>query len=158
MNDIFGLKIALDAADQSTDPSTQVGCALIRVGDGILAASFNGLVADIADFPERRTSPLKQFFVAHAETSAIHSCARSGIKTQGAWLYCTYTPCANCAQAIIEAGIDRVIIHKQPNVHPAWVESCGHALQMMEESRVAVNYVEHHYGRSLRLAGEMVTV
>jgi cytidine deaminase len=40
---------------------------------------------------------------------AILSCARIGVSTMGALLYCTTFPCHNCAKHIIDAGITRVV-------------------------------------------------
>ena len=45
----------------------------------------------------------------HSELNSIINCARNGISTVGATMYCTMTPCINCALAIIQAGIVKVI-------------------------------------------------
>ena len=45
----------------------------------------------------------------HAELNAILNCARNGVPTVGATIYCTMTPCPNCAMAIIQAGIIEVV-------------------------------------------------
>ena len=45
----------------------------------------------------------------HAEQNAIINCARNGVSTLGATLYCTMTPCLTCAMTIIQAGIVKVI-------------------------------------------------
>lgn len=47
--------------------------------------------------------------VVHAEMAALTSCARMGINTQDADLFCTTFPCHNCAKHIIAAGIRRVV-------------------------------------------------
>ncbi|MEZ6121207.1 MAG: anti-phage dCTP deaminase [Pirellulaceae bacterium] len=47
--------------------------------------------------------------VVHAEMEAILSCARNGISTVDATLYCTTFPCHNCAKHIVAAGIRRVV-------------------------------------------------
>lgn len=47
--------------------------------------------------------------VVHAEMDAILSCARTGIPTRGATLFCTTFPCHNCAKHIIDAGIVKVV-------------------------------------------------
>lgn len=44
----------------------------------------------------------------HAEQNALNACARYGVATDGAELYCTMTPCLSCAMSIISAGITRV--------------------------------------------------
>ena len=45
----------------------------------------------------------------HAELNAILNCARNGVPTIGATIYCSMTPCVNCCMAIIQAGIIEVI-------------------------------------------------
>jgi len=47
--------------------------------------------------------------VVHAEMEALLACARGGIGTTGAHLYCTTFPCHNCAKHIIASGIERVV-------------------------------------------------
>ena len=58
--------------------------------------------------------PIEKFSVhcirtIHAETNAVVNCARNGVSTLGATLYCTMTPCVTCAMMIIQAGIVKVI-------------------------------------------------
>ena len=45
----------------------------------------------------------------HAEHNAILNCAKEGVSTIGSTVYCTMVPCRNCAMAIIQAGIIRVV-------------------------------------------------
>lgn len=45
----------------------------------------------------------------HAEQSAILQCAKYGVSTRGATLYCTLAPCLQCAKSIVMAGISTVI-------------------------------------------------
>ena len=59
---------------------------------------------------ESKISDLTEFGrIVHAEMEAILSCARVGIPTVGASLYCTTFPCHNCAKHIVDAGIKRVV-------------------------------------------------
>jgi dCMP deaminase len=44
----------------------------------------------------------------HAERNAVYFAARHGHATLGADMYCTHSPCVDCAQAIIQAGIATV--------------------------------------------------
>lgn len=44
----------------------------------------------------------------HAEANAIAQASRYGISTNGATLYCNYSPCSMCAKLIINAGIAKV--------------------------------------------------
>jgi len=47
--------------------------------------------------------------VLHAESNAIAKVARSTNSSVGATLYCTLSPCFDCAKLIIQAGIVRVV-------------------------------------------------
>lgn len=49
----------------------------------------------------------------HAEINAICQAARTGIPIDGATLYCKLAPCYNCAKALINAGIKRVVAEKR---------------------------------------------
>ncbi|MDI6784003.1 MAG: cytidine/deoxycytidylate deaminase family protein [bacterium] len=48
----------------------------------------------------------------HAEMNAIVQAARYGISIDGATIYCRMVPCLDCAKAIINAGIKRVVCEK----------------------------------------------
>lgn len=44
----------------------------------------------------------------HSEMNALMQCALDGVSPQGAELFCTASPCFDCAKAIIRAGIVKV--------------------------------------------------
>lgn len=44
----------------------------------------------------------------HSEMNSLLQCALDGVSPQGAVLYCTASPCFDCAKAIIRAGIKKV--------------------------------------------------
>lgn len=45
----------------------------------------------------------------HAETNAIAFAAKAGISIEGATMYCSMSPCINCAKLIINSGIEEVV-------------------------------------------------
>ena len=45
----------------------------------------------------------------HAETNAIATAARRGIKIDGATMYVTSFPCLICMRAIVAAGIKKIV-------------------------------------------------
>lgn len=49
----------------------------------------------------------------HAEVNAILQAAKFGISINGGTIYCKFTPCRNCAMAIMSAGIVRVVAAKK---------------------------------------------
>ena len=52
-------------------------------------------------------------YVLHAEANAILKVARSANSTVGATLYCTTSPCLECAKLIIQSGIKRLVYSEQ---------------------------------------------
>lgn len=55
--------------------------------------------------------------VLHAESNAITKLARSTQSSDGATLYCTLSPCFDCAKIIIQAGIKRVVYSEKYRSH-----------------------------------------
>ena len=49
----------------------------------------------------------------HAEQNAIIQAAYHGSSTKGATLYSTTNPCSSCAKILANAGIARVVCHKE---------------------------------------------
>lgn len=49
----------------------------------------------------------------HAEENAMLQAAEFGIPLKGATVYCTMTPCYNCAMRIVRVGIKRVVAKKK---------------------------------------------
>ncbi len=49
----------------------------------------------------------------HMEINAICQAAKRGIALDGGTVYVQYTPCSNCAKAIVSVGIKRVVCTKK---------------------------------------------
>ena len=105
---------------RSTCARAQVGAVLARRGR-IIATGYNGTPSGMAhcDHACNCFSPSHMAWcrsrkpcldTVHAEANAIVFAARHGQPVEGATLYCTITPCLNCAQLIINAGISMVYI------------------------------------------------
>ena len=55
--------------------------------------------------------------VVHAEMNALCFCAKTEIESEGSTIYLTLSPCANCALAMIQSGIKRVVyLEKYRNI------------------------------------------
>lgn len=65
--------------------------------------------------------------VVHAEMASLLACARLGISTVGATLYCTTFPCHNCAKHIVAAGVARVV-YVEPYEKSKAIELHGDAI------------------------------
>ena len=102
------IALAGHVAQWSKDPSTKVGAVLVRPVDmTVISMGFNGFPRGVNDLEERYSNrPLKYKLVVHAELNAILTAKEP---LTGAHLYVTLSPCNECAKAIIQSGIARVV-------------------------------------------------
>ena len=99
--------IANRIALQSHDTDHKVGCVIVK-HNNIIAMGWNGMPRTMDNdtkLPNGTTKPE----VLHAETNAIAKLSMSTQSSQGATLYCTLSPCLECAKLIYQAGITRVV-------------------------------------------------
>ena len=68
----------------------------------------------------------------------LYKAARAGYATEGLTMYCPWYSCSDCARAIIQCGIKRVIGHKEyfDKTPDRWKKSCGIGIQLMQEAGV----------------------
>jgi dCMP deaminase len=100
----------------------------------------NGFARGVAVSGERLERPLKYSYIEHAERNVIYGAARQGIATLGTILVTTWTPCAECARAIIQAGIIEMIVLVTGEV-AHWSDSIDIGTQMLKEAGVKVTSV-----------------
>ena len=111
--DEYFMGVAYMSGFRSKDPSTQVGACIVSEDNKILSIGYNGFPRGCSDeqFPWSRDDddPLKTkyIYVTHSELNAILN-FRGGT-LQGSRLYVSLFPCNECAKAIIQAGIRKVI-------------------------------------------------
>jgi dCMP deaminase len=108
---------AMLAAQMSTCASgRRVGAAFVQ-GKRLLATGFNGVPSG---YPHPLSCPrrdaglpsgqgLELCVCAHAEANGIANAARYGVQLQGAVVYVTCQPCADCMGALANVGISRVV-------------------------------------------------
>jgi len=99
--DIFYLKVADLIAQQSYAEDRKVGALIVKDGN-IISFSYNGT-------PPNTNNDTQTNTVLHAEAQAIAKVARSNNNTVGSTLYCTLSPCIDCAKLIFSVGIKRVV-------------------------------------------------
>lgn len=109
-NEYF-MGIALLSAQRSKDSHTQVGACIVNDQHKIVSVGYNGMPTGCEDskMPWEREGEFletKYPFVCHAELNAILNC---NTDLHGCTLYVTLFPCNECAKAIIQSGIKRVI-------------------------------------------------
>lgn len=110
--DEYFMGVALLSSKRSKDPSTQVGACIVSEDNKILSIGYNGAPTGFHDDKmswEREGDFLntKYAYVCHAELNAILN--YTGLTLKGTKIYVDLFPCNECAKAIIQAGIKKVI-------------------------------------------------
>ena len=119
----------------SKDPSTKVGCVIVSPDRRQIATGYNGFPAGIDDSLTRlMNKEIKNKLTVHAELNAI---LNARVDLAGWTLYVTKPPCINCATAIIQAGIKKVVC---PPVEQksSWAKSQAEAWAILTEAGVKV--------------------
>lgn len=110
--DEYFMGVAMLSAMRSKDPNTQVGACIVGADHKILSVGYNGFPTGCSDdeFPwAREGEPLenKYLYTTHSELNAILN--YRGGSLEGATIYVTLFPCNECAKAIIQSGIKRIV-------------------------------------------------
>lgn len=109
----YFMGVAYMSGMRSKDPNTQVGACIVSDDNKILSMGYNGLPKGCDDdaFPWVRDNqnPLenKYFYSTHSELNAILN--YRGGSLEGAKIFVTLFPCNECAKAIIQCGIRKII-------------------------------------------------
>ena len=131
------LELARVVSTWSKDPSTQTGSVIVGERRRVLGLGYNGFPRGLEDSAERlENRELKYSLIAHAERNALDN---TEIPVLGATIYCTLSPCHECAKSIIQRGIKRVVaVAERPE---RWVDSLEGAAQMFKEAGVILDLV-----------------
>ena len=113
----------LESVEQSsTCGRLQVGALIVKEGR-VISMGWNGVPAGQEHcndyFKERGWNVSNEYLSRdhhnyatkneiHAEQNAVAYAAKSGISTDGAEMYITYSPCRDCAKLVVAAGIREV--------------------------------------------------
>lgn len=126
------LRLALEVAQWSKDPSTKVGCVIADLEHRPVSYGFNGFAKGIADTAKRLDDRATRLALTlHAEDNAILFAQGSLENTH---LFCTHLPCAHCASRIVQVGISQVHYLAQPGYEARWSEDTSLAKQILRES------------------------
>lgn len=89
----------------------QVGAVIVK-DNRIISIGYNGMPSGWDNECEYETEEglRTRPEVLHAESNAIAKVARSSDSSEGASLFCTHTPCIECAKLIYQSGITEVYI------------------------------------------------
>jgi len=126
--------VAEDVALWSKDPFKGVGAVVVSPDKRRVSWGYNGFPAGVADDDRLNDKELKNRLMVHAELNAILN-ARTDLT--GWTLYCTKAPCLECASAVIQAGITRIVF-AEPDPDGSWYDRQLDALRALNEAGVKV--------------------
>lgn len=129
-------------ATYSPDTSTQIGAVIVNPGGFVQFStlSFNGFVWGWKPTDADHERPRKYSVTEHAERRAIYKAANVGIALQGCTLYSTWAACADCARAIVETGIAKLVRHYPPHDETVdrWLDSVSIGDEIMKAGGVEI--------------------
>lgn len=137
------MEIAYAVSKLSKDQSTQVGALVLGSSSEVRSLGYNGAPRGCAaDEDERATArPEKYFWFSHAELNAITNAARVGTPLAGCSMFVTHPPCMDCARAIVQAGITKVVTVRPPAEFVSrWGEHMPRSQRLFDEC--GVQYLE----------------
>lgn len=144
--DEYFIKIAEVVATRSKDPSGKVGAIVVGPDKEIRTTGYNGMPRKVGEWPSRWERPQKYLLVTHAEENCVFQAARIGVSLKGCSLYLSTSavPCHQCARAIIQAGIIRVVGPDKefPSTNPMWKESIELSEKILGEAGVRIERIK----------------
>ena len=120
--DLLWLDVCKRFSEQSQCKSRHVGCILIKNGH-LIGQGWNGAAegSSCASCTRKKClglttvsgEDMESAICCHSEMNCIGYCARFGIATEGAVLYCTVFPCSECAKLLIACGIKEIVYNEE---------------------------------------------
>jgi len=141
-------------AAKSKDKSTKVGSIITTKEHTIVSTGFNGFprgVKEDESVSERFDRPLKYKFTEHSERNAIFASARHGIALNGCTIYQSWLPCTDCARAIIQVGIKKIVVDGRTYLDSRkywderWFDDMVVSVDMIREADVKIHFWKDDY-------------
>lgn len=109
--DEYFMGVAILSSLRSKDPNTQVGACIVNADRKIVGVGYNGFPLGCSDdvLPWNREGDwidTKYPYVCHAELNAILNSIQN---LKNCTIYVDLFPCNECAKAIIQSGIKKVV-------------------------------------------------
>lgn len=130
------LELAQFVAQWSKDPSTKTGAVIVSPDNFVVAVGYNGFPRGVEDTDARLNDrETKYKMIVHCERNALLAAKQD---LTGSTLYTwPFMSCAPCAGMVIQAGVKRVVAHRNDN--PRWQEDFKLTQQMFWEAGVTID-------------------
>ena len=138
--DSYIMRVCHVVASRATCRHREQGAVIVH-NKRILSTGYNGAPPGAKDCLEYGYCAKEENLPCraeglHAESNAIVTAAREGIRVEGSTLYCIFSPCLSCCNIIKTAGIIEVIyLHTYPYFEegPGYLELLGVKVRQLEE-------------------------
>lgn len=135
------LAIARRVAEDSPDRSRKTGAVIVDESGQIVTTGYNTLPLGVEPEDRYLVRPAKYDWTEHAERNAIFEAARTpGKSTGGCEMIVPWFPCVQCARAIVQAGITRLVSPYPDVTDPNWGEEFKTALDILEKGKVKFDH------------------
>lgn len=135
------IELAEYVSEWSKDPDAKVGAVVVAERGGSTSLGYNGFPMGVEDSAERLEDPdIKLELIVHAEQNALIA---AGSKANNATIYVWGKPvCARCAGAIIQAGINRVVVVNPDSVQEdsKWYKTGQLGVEMFREAGIQIDF------------------
>ena len=138
--DEYFMGIAFLSGMRSKDPSTQVGACIIDEDKKIIGIGYNGFPMGSSDdtMPWEREGDFletKYPYVVHAELNVILNSIKS---LKNSTIYVTHFPCNECAKAIVQSGIKKVVYFSDKHKD---LETTKASKKILENANVEISHI-----------------
>lgn len=135
------LQLAAEVSTWSIDPSTKVGCVLVK-NKRVISTGYNGFPKNISDSFDRLMDREQKYEITvHAEVNAVTTAALHGVSTENCTAYVTMFPCSRCSSVLINAGVSRIYVSGKTEVPPRWIENFKLASELLLEASVELKVI-----------------
>ena len=132
--DIQLLNLARHVGEWSRDRSKKVGAVITDKTGAVRAIGYNGFPKGASEENDsRHERPAKYLWTEHAERNAIYEAARIGISLDGCTMYVPWFPCMDCARALVQAGMKRLVAIRPDVNDEQWGGHFSAALELLME-------------------------
>lgn len=139
------MALAQLVATWSKDRGRKVGAVIVGPDKEVRSTGFNGIPRGVNDNVEERhdaETGEKYLWVSHAERNAIYNAALLGVSTKNCTIYVPWYPCIECAKAIVQAGIARIVCFEPDLADRNWGRDFEKSLIILGEGNVVTKLVE----------------
>ncbi|MEN8728607.1 MAG: dCMP deaminase family protein [Desulfuromonadales bacterium] len=139
------MALAQLVATWSKDRGRKVGAVIVGPDNEVRSTGFNGIPRGVNDNVEERhdaETGEKYLWVSHAERNAIYNAALLGVSTKSCTIYVPWYPCIECAKAIVQAGIAKIVCFEPDLADSNWGRDFEKSLIILGEGNVVTKLVE----------------